>query len=399
MKHPLRFASLAISALLFCAWCAGQSGTTVISKSGAPAVTFGNPLGVLTTGQASMEEIIAGSPATVSVVIQGCMRGGTCTTLDTYTTVANAIRTPTISTVYDYFSVAASWTGGTNVSVTINTTLTTASSGSGGGTPGGSDTQVQFNDANAFGGDAAFTFDKVSKGVHLYGTNVGQAANSPALDVAPAIAENDPWGVSSLVTYVGTTDVTGTSKALAYYSQVVNSSGHTIGTAAGLFVDTNFADGGDPITNNNGLLIASQPGAGITNNYAIHVLDQGMGPADYAIKVDGGQNDLGPGTTRAGSFISEGTTFATNNGCGETTNLVGGAEAGTIHTSGSTSCTTIVTMGNSATAPHGWSCWAHDLTTTEDYNNPRTSSNATTLTIVTGTIASGDTLEFGCIGY
>ena len=28
------------------------------------------------------------------------------------------------------------------------------------GTPGGSDTQVQFNDATAFGGDTAFTWDK-----------------------------------------------------------------------------------------------------------------------------------------------------------------------------------------------------------------------------------------------
>ncbi len=40
-------------------------------------------------------------------------------------------------------------------------TLDIAGSG-GGGTPGGSDTQVQFNDAGSFGGDAGFTYNKTS---------------------------------------------------------------------------------------------------------------------------------------------------------------------------------------------------------------------------------------------
>lgn len=43
----------------------------------------------------------------------------------------------------------------TNGAVTIN-----ATGGGGGGTPAGSTTQVQFNDAGAFGGDSRFTFDK-----------------------------------------------------------------------------------------------------------------------------------------------------------------------------------------------------------------------------------------------
>ena len=33
-------------------------------------------------------------------------------------------------------------------------------SGGGGGTPGGTDTQVQFNDGGSFGGDTTFTFNK-----------------------------------------------------------------------------------------------------------------------------------------------------------------------------------------------------------------------------------------------
>lgn len=111
--------------LLFFALSAlGQKGTDshTIGASGG-TITLGNNYGASTV---SFEEIIAGSPATVSVIIQGCKVGGTCDTLDTWTTVANSIRKPTITTVYDTFTITATWTGGTNPSVTVNTTLTTA---------------------------------------------------------------------------------------------------------------------------------------------------------------------------------------------------------------------------------------------------------------------------------
>lgn len=47
---------------------------------------------------------------------------------------------------------------------TVDNVITIAASGSGGGsgTPGGSDTQVQFNDGGSFGGDANFTFNKTT---------------------------------------------------------------------------------------------------------------------------------------------------------------------------------------------------------------------------------------------
>lgn len=53
---------------------------------------------------------------------------------------------------------------GSNVTLTQSgQTITIASTGGGGGgTPGGSTTQVQFNDAGAFGGDAGLTYDKTN---------------------------------------------------------------------------------------------------------------------------------------------------------------------------------------------------------------------------------------------
>ncbi len=47
-------------------------------------------------------------------------------------------------------------------------------SGGGGGTPGGSDTQVQFNDASAFGGDAGFTYNKTSNTATLDSIYLGK---------------------------------------------------------------------------------------------------------------------------------------------------------------------------------------------------------------------------------
>jgi hypothetical protein len=44
--------------------------------------------------------------------------------------------------------------------------------GGGGGTPGGSDTQVQFNDAGSFGGDAGMTYNKTTDVLTVVGINL-----------------------------------------------------------------------------------------------------------------------------------------------------------------------------------------------------------------------------------
>lgn len=104
------------------------------------------------------------------------------------------------------------------------------------------------------------------------------------------------------------------------------------------------------------------------------------------------------GRVKAAGYMSVGTTFTGNAGCSETT-LTGGATAGKF-TAVSTSCTIVITMGNSATAPNGWDCHTIDLTTLADVTNPhQTATTTTTATIVTGTIVSGDVIQFSCIGY
>lgn len=50
--------------------------------------------------------------------------------------------------------------------------------GGGGGTPGGSDTQVQFNDGGVFGGDAGLTFNKANSSLRLGGDPPGTSQGS-----------------------------------------------------------------------------------------------------------------------------------------------------------------------------------------------------------------------------
>lgn len=113
------------------AWWPLCTDSQTITSSGSTVTVRNN--GAVTAG---FEEVISGSPATVSIVIAGCSQGGTCDTLDTNTTVANAIRSPSIGKAYAYYKVTASWTGGTGVSVAINSNLSTALNSSGASFPG-----------------------------------------------------------------------------------------------------------------------------------------------------------------------------------------------------------------------------------------------------------------------
>jgi hypothetical protein len=114
----------------------------------------------------------------------------------------------------------------------------------------------------------------------------------------------------------------------------------------------------------------------------------------------GGNGDF-TGAVVTADFQSRGTKFTTNGGCGESAGTItGGGSAGTIGTVASTSCTTIITI-NGPAALNGWACQVEDITTAADRHNPsQSASTTTTVTIVSGTIVSGDTLLLGpCQGY
>lgn len=77
------------------------------------------------------EYVITGSPTITSIILQGCMRGGTCTTLNTYTSSSNT--TVSASGLFDTYTVTPIWTGGSSPTVTINWLGTSNSSPASGG--------------------------------------------------------------------------------------------------------------------------------------------------------------------------------------------------------------------------------------------------------------------------
>lgn len=103
------------------------------------------------------------------------------------------------------------------------------------------------------------------------------------------------------------------------------------------------------------------------------------------------------GTASAPAFISSGTTFSVT-GCGTATGLVGGSTSGQF-TGGSATCAPVITMGG-VTAPHGFSCYMNDQTTSTALFF-ETANNATTATfaVVTGIAGATDVINFGCMAF
>ena len=86
--------------------------------------------------------------------------------------------------------------GGTDISTTVGAngliTISYTGGGGGGGTPGGADTQVQFNNSGSFGGDSAFTYNS--------GTDTLSVTNIEASSIAPPSSLVGTYSITSPTT-------------------------------------------------------------------------------------------------------------------------------------------------------------------------------------------------------
>lgn len=115
--------------------CPQSFGPITITTSGTP-ISVPNNCGALV---ANNEEVISGSPASMSVVYAGCFSTASpCTTITTNTSTTSITVPISVQVVYKYFLVTPTWSGGTNVAFKLSSFITGAVNPSGGG--GGSGT-------------------------------------------------------------------------------------------------------------------------------------------------------------------------------------------------------------------------------------------------------------------
>lgn len=117
-----------------------------------------------------------------------------------------------------------------------------------GGSPAGSDTQVQFNDGGAFGGDAGFTYNKTNKAVTLGGATV--TANAPVLDLTQT------WNNAAVEFHALKVNVTQTAKLTGSLFALFQDGGvdkfGIASTGTGLYLPNgvlSFGTGKDPTSN------------------------------------------------------------------------------------------------------------------------------------------------------
>lgn len=112
-------AGLLVMALLFMIGTQAQGQSLKMAAnqtlSSGQSMSVPNTIGV---SAITAEYKIAGGPATASIVLKGCMRGGTCDTKETSTATTSSIRA--LLGLYDFYTVDATFTGGTSPTVTVN---------------------------------------------------------------------------------------------------------------------------------------------------------------------------------------------------------------------------------------------------------------------------------------
>ena len=126
--------------------------------------------------------------------------------------------------------------------------------GGGGGDPGGSTTQVQYNNAGSFAGSANLTFDGTTLTVaglsNTGNTTLGNASgDSVTINAATINPANIAEGTdNSVVVYNGSSLVTDEIDSRVWGSTLVDASGTPVDNQVGIWTDANTLEGSSNLT-------------------------------------------------------------------------------------------------------------------------------------------------------
>lgn len=201
----------------------GEIGKTQWNEEHTLTLGTGKLLGRSTAGTGAAEEITVGTGLSLS--------GGSLTATGSQNTFSTFAVAGQSDVVADSTSDTLTLAAGSNITITTNATTDTITiAASGGGTPGGSDTQIQFNDGgSAFGGDADLTWNKTTNALTVTSGSITMTGN----------ISSAAWTTSGLRyknVSATLTDTTSTGTVAAAYTNVYG--GNTIAASnAATFTD------------------------------------------------------------------------------------------------------------------------------------------------------------------
>jgi|GEM_PF-5974253 len=234
--------------LLACLLTLAQGGllhtdSQTISASGA-SITVANQYSSQVAG---FLETVLGSPTSTTVVISGCTSLNVCTQLDSNATTGSSVasRKPTIASVYDHYSISATWSGGAGVLVTIRTEIS-------GPNPSQVTGAVSVENSGA-------RCDGVTDDTTAITTAI---AAGGVITFPPRTCHTNP---ATFIDYTGKIiQAYGTTLDGRYGTQIVTFTNNSTGVAAlgTITVSGNVPTGAVTITNNGGTLYSASPTAG-----------------------------------------------------------------------------------------------------------------------------------------
>lgn len=153
------------------------SGVSNLGAPGNVVITGGSSGYVLSTDGSGALSWVA-QPAAANITVDNFTGNGVQTAYTLSVTPSNINETSVnyngvvqLRSAYSLAGAVLTFTEApaSNSLIEVTTTSVTAGEGGGSGTPGGSNTQVQFNDAGTFGGSSGFVFDKTSNALTVGG--------------------------------------------------------------------------------------------------------------------------------------------------------------------------------------------------------------------------------------